>query len=360
MISHKQRVERDPKNLTWVTPWWRTETPSKKWPSRPKVLCYERVHEYTDEAPWCTYILHHQSTVAASSMGSEDQERFSFQYVTNKSLFTGCNVNPEAMKKVAEMEAKTDEASKLVENVVSYSTVVELCGKLEDDVLMMNRVKYNLCNKVESIMDKPDKKSAAWEVIQECLSEQNGAFIRWLQEVRSIKKMPVNREIQKNDWFIGYLQENLRLHGYQTTTEFHHNKYSIFGKSSPDFCFHKIGESWIKLGVVTQPTEEMCGVKVDGAAIEFKIHDDDDGVRRLLQAFANMIRASHDLMFDGLKVGKMIDSVVVYGLLVGYDIKKCTPMKYVIDFVKNLSKMEVGESDDFCRVFSYITLVALA
>ena len=59
----------------------------------------------------------------------------------------------------------------------------------------------------------------------------------------------------------------------------------------------------------------MCGVKVDGAAIEFKIHDD-DGVRRLLQAFANMIRASHDLMFDGLKVGKMIDSVVVYGLLV--------------------------------------------
>ena len=52
-----------------------------------------------------------------------------------------------------------------------------------------------------------------------------------------------------------------------------------------------MSESWIKLGVVTQPTEEICEVKVNGAAIEFKIHDD-DGVRRLLQAFANMIRAS--------------------------------------------------------------------
>ena len=95
--------------------------------------------------------------------GSSILQRFLFHYVTNKSLFTGCNVDPEAM---AEMKANTDKALKLVENVVSYGTFVELCSKLEDDVVMMKRVKYNLCNKVESIMDKPDKKSAAWEVLE--------------------------------------------------------------------------------------------------------------------------------------------------------------------------------------------------
>ena len=39
--------------------------------------------------------------------------------------------------------------------------------------------------------------------------------------------------------------------------------------------------------------------------LNFKMHDE-DGEKRLLQAFASVIRTSHDRMIDALKVGKVI------------------------------------------------------
>ena len=66
-----------------------------------------------------------------------------------------------------------------------------------------------------------------------------------------------------------------------------------------------MGESWIRQGMLTVPTEEMHRVKVDGATIEFKMHDEDRG-KGLLQALASIIRASYNLVVDALKVGKVI------------------------------------------------------
>jgi len=98
-IAHEEvkQVEVDPNKLTGITQWWQKETSLKrfeKWPSRPKALLYERVHDYSADAPWCTYVLLHPHTVAASSLtASEDQDKFVYRYVTNKVLFKGCFVD---------------------------------------------------------------------------------------------------------------------------------------------------------------------------------------------------------------------------------------------------------------------------
>ena len=43
---------------------------------------------------------------------------------------------------------------------------------------------------------------------------------------------------------------------------------------------------------------------MDGATIELKMYDEDRG-KRSLQALASIIRASHDLVVDALKVGML-------------------------------------------------------
>ena len=81
-----------------------------------------------------------------------------------------------------------DKALKLVENIVLYGTFVDLCCKLEEDVIM-RMVRNNLCDKIECIIDSPkDKKLAAWQVMKECLNEQNTIYIQCLIQVRSIKR----------------------------------------------------------------------------------------------------------------------------------------------------------------------------
>ena len=93
------------------------------------------------------HVLCHQ-TMVAPSMASEDKNKFSYRYMMNKSLFKGCEVDVETMKQLEEMEANTDKALKLVENIVLYGTFVDLCRKLEEDV-MMRMVRNNLCDKID-------------------------------------------------------------------------------------------------------------------------------------------------------------------------------------------------------------------
>lgn len=366
-IAHEEvkQVEVEPRKLTGIAQWWRKEEMPRskrfeKWPHAPKVLSYERVHEYSVDAPWCTYVLLHPHTVPASSLtASEDQDKLPHRYVTNKVLFKGCVVDQDTDEKRKALENTTEKAFSLIDDVVPHNLLVELCGQLEKDVMTSSRSK--LYEKVEDIIDNSkDKKLVVCKVVDQCISEQNSVLIDWLQKMRNIKKMTVNKEIQKNDWFIEYLQENLRSHGFTTSFEFNVNKFCIFGKSRPDFSFYKEKGEWIKVGLVTQPSDEMYGVQIDGASIQFKLSMGSDKDSNLLQALADMVRVANNLTVDALKVGKVVDSALVYGMLVSYDKRSCIPLKYYIDFQTNTSSIEVGEPGSFSCIFSFIVLVALA
>jgi len=91
-----------------------------------------------------------------------------------------------------------------------------------------------------------------------------------------------------------------------------------------------------------------------GSTLEFKRNS---LLLKLAQAFANMIKIANDLLFDALKRGKVINTIVVYGLVVYYNEEQCLPMRCICDFSKNYYIIEVGQEIEFYYAFSLVALV---
>ena len=90
-----------------------------------------------------------------------------------------------------------------------------------------------------------------------------------------------------------------------------------------------------------------------GSMIEFKV---DSSLIKLSQAFANMVRVAHDMIYDTLKRGEIVNTIKVYGLVVCHKEEKCLPMTYCCDFTKNWYQIDVGQETDFYKAFCWITL----
>ena len=78
--------------------------------------------------------------------------------------------------------------------------------------------------------------------LQKYITDRNLTFHSWLQELKEIRKLKVDKEIQINDWFLTSLEYELDQLNFKTSREFHHNNFSLFGKSRPDFTFFKKGQ----------------------------------------------------------------------------------------------------------------------
>ena len=96
-----------------------------------------------------------------------------------------------------------------------------------------------------------------------------------------------------------------------------------------------------------------------GAAVEFKMGIFQDYENILPQAFADMVRVSNDLLLSGLKTGKIIDTVTVYGLLVAHNKHVAVPLKYYVDFTTNAHKIEVGAREFFGKLLSVVVFIGL-
>ena len=86
-----------------VSPWWckrkRDKQREGKWPAAPpRPFLYERVHQCRDNVPWCAYVLLHQSTVAASSLPSDDDKKFRFVHCSYQELFPKVTTDAEMVK----------------------------------------------------------------------------------------------------------------------------------------------------------------------------------------------------------------------------------------------------------------------
>ena len=155
------------------------------------------------------------------------------------------------------------------------------------------------------------------------------------------------------------LDEQLYRLGFKTTREFGHNEFSIFGKSRPDFAFCKKQQDILKVGILIQPPSELQEIKMYSGALEFKLDIRCEPKRIYPQAFADMVRVAHDILIDALKVGKVVDDVVVYALLVGYDKQDCIPLKYKASFHDNHYDISVGIKDAFDELFPKLTIIGL-
>ena len=121
-----------------------------------------------------------------------------------------------------------------------------------------------------------------------------------------------------------------------------------FWKIQTGLCFFKVDDTWLKVGVISQP--DLVNINVYGATIEFKVD-------LLPQVLADLERVASNLLIDSLKHGKVVDAITIYGLLVLYNNEKAIPLKYFADFNENTYKLCVREKEYFHKIFSYIVLL---
>ena len=111
-----------------VSPWWHVPTKHKEneqnFPSKPKKLLYNRLHKYSQAAPWCTYMLHHPETLPASAM-SAAAKRFKYNHVINKELFDGIKLDPAREPLRKKLEERIDDMLQHTRSVVPRSLIIE-------------------------------------------------------------------------------------------------------------------------------------------------------------------------------------------------------------------------------------------
>ena len=161
------------------------------------------------------------------------------------------------------------------------------------------------------------------------------------KEVKGLKQLITDRELQLNDWAVDTLQQELCSLGFSGFVKFPHNAFSLYGNSRPDFAFFKqLGNKVLGGVLMEQETVDT----IYGSTLEFKVEFTS---MKLSQAFANMVRVAHDMLCDALKRGKVVNSVKVYGLVVFHKVERCLPMMYCCDFTNNCYQIEVGQETDF-------------
>lgn len=91
--------------------------------------------------------------------------------------------------------------------MVPHNLLLEQCDKLEHELLSATGNKGTLCVKVmDQIGDSVEKEAIVLQTVQHCILEWSHVFY-WLQKIRNLRTLRVDKEIQKNDWFISFLTE---------------------------------------------------------------------------------------------------------------------------------------------------------
>ena len=72
-----------------VPPWRSDSAEDSVWPKkRPDWFTYKRVYVFDNNiGPWCTYVLVHSETVAASNLTRKDLSKFVYRRSTNELIF---------------------------------------------------------------------------------------------------------------------------------------------------------------------------------------------------------------------------------------------------------------------------------
>ena len=281
-----------------VQPWWKF---GKKWPEKPDPLCFRRVHQCSEEAPWCTYVLEHESTVAASSLGHEDLKTFEYQFVRNQTLLAGYELLEGDKRRMEGLCERVEKRMRVYSHVVPYREVQDRCRELQKKIMSDHRS--------TDLYEMLDPQAHPTEGMKEVIELQREQHLKHREQMlmlhreqmlvllQSFEVLEVRKEVQRNDWLIEYLGGELKDLGFMTTTEFSANKFSIFGKSRPDMAFYKTGESFIKVGIILDTVSDE-EVNLFGAAVEFKMDISQDEKQYLPQAFADMNRVSNDILID--------------------------------------------------------------
>ena len=245
--------------------------------------------------------------------------------------------------------------------MVPHGLIIEQCNKFDCDIV--NIVADNeLVTKIMPEMSATDEEAIIKQTANKFAVKQSHILLEWTQKLRMLHTLQIGKEIQKNEWFEQYLEEELKKEGYEMMTEYSHNQYCIFGKPRPHIFFARNWLGEITAGVVMQPEpDEFLNTELSGGTIECKVKDLSGSFP---QAIANMVRVACNLLRDALKFGKIVKSIVksitIFGLLVSYKNEKCIPLKYLANFEMNSTQVYVGEKiiSNRCSHLLYLSIVS--
>lgn len=175
-----------------------------------------------------------------------------------------------------------------------------------------------------------------------------------LAVIESTYKVDINRELQRNDICYHNMEAPLRDLGFISKQTIEQNKYSFYGKSIIDLYFYNDSSGGsINLAVIKK-LQDVSETETHGGGdygimaglAEFKVGGQGNMRMHYSQMFADLIRIGSLLTVNALRRGKVIDKVVVYGLLVNYERRLGVIMKYYANLTGDKTIFFIGDEMD--------------
>ena len=290
----------------------------------------------------------HSTTEPASRFKSE---RFSkalenniCKSISNEALVPLANVPPEYNKLAVAFKECLD----------LYSSSVVPTSLLHE---ARKQFKVATCE-FESKMKELQMDSKELRAIVDAYHKENLKLLEELADIQTNYQMDISRELQKND--ICYKRTKTALTELDLISKetIEQSEFTIYGKSLVDLYFYvDTGATAVKSAVIRK-LEDFDDDDVQGddygvicGVTEFKVQTGNLKAH-CSQIFSDMIRVGSLLAVNALAGGKIIDKIVVYGLLLDYKRSLGLVTKYYVNF-------NTDESVFFAYCDQFVMLVSL-
>ena len=318
--------------------------------SSSKEFEYKLVHGWKDYHPWCTYVMVHHSTEPASKVKPDifkGSVRQTLENVSNEALVPIIDTVPAQYSGIA---------TKFEEAVYLYSSVIP--SAFLEDMISMLQVQGKQLKLVKEKMEDTDVAKAETVKSIESVRNHNFELLERVVDIDRRYKMEVSKETQRNEFCFKLMSDVLTRLNFVCKPSIETSTACLFGKSLMDMYFYKNGGgSIVSAGIVkklegagARARTTSHGEAVISAVAEFKCEASNMKVH-YAQTFADMVRVGSLLAYDALTRGKLIDKVVVYGLLTNYTTKLATVFKYYINFTNDESVFLIGQEMNAVKAF---------
>ena len=297
----------------------------------------------------------HSTTEPASKVKLETFQgaqgtRQPFENVSNDDIVSVVDTVPLQCKEVV---SKFEDAINLFSRVVPSDCLTQICSDLKYQATRFDSAKQKMQG---GDVEKP-------EVIEtfDTLRADNLRLFEKVLDMEEKYKVDVTKETQRNDFCYQLLNHPLSKLNYTCKPSIENTDVYLFGKSLMDLYFYKDGGSTINATVLKRYETDIDvmqlasfnGNGVVAGVAEFKV-EGTSKLQQYSQSFADLVRVGTLLANDALMRGRLVEKLVVYGLLINYKTKLAIIMKYYVNFNRNESIFLIGEEVNATKAFTSV------
>ena len=316
-----------------------------------KAFDYKLVHGWKVHQPWCIYVMVHSTTEPASKAKLEtfqSEKTKSFENVTNDDIVTIVDTVPSQYQKVVD---KFEDAINLFSCVVPSDCLSQIRCDLK-----------HLSNCFDSARQKvKGGRIEAPQVIEvfDALKLEKLQLLEKVLDMEGEYRVDITKEIQRNDFCFQLLRDPLSKLNYICKPSIENSDVCLFGKSLMDLYYYKESGSTINAAVLKKyetdidvAMQSACVMSdgVVGGIAEFKLEGTSRS-QQYSQTFADLVRVGTLLANDTLMRGRLVEKLIVYGLLINYKTKLAIIMKYYVNFDRDESVFLIGEEVSATKAF---------